>query len=272
MSRESLLAAARPCLWLLVCMSAGCILTGCSDRVRRPSVEEMAVFKADEATGPAVDMDRVLQAKIVTGPYRTGTGDVVQLEMPAILTSQSFDGTVTDGKKENLCLPDQRRRDNHASRGRPVCGGGQIPGGDRGGSARPISSEIYQGPVSDLRECPAVQYAACFRRWGGRPAGRLLATARPDVTRGLADGGGRHRGAGRSPHPDRPARGRRLAGFRNAGPGSPGKRGWPAGDPSGAGNAPGSSRTRHWERDPPGCIRTGGASQDHGLACHCRSE
>ncbi len=101
MGRESLsTAVAKSRLWFLVCLGMGCVLAGCGDGVRKPSAEEMAVFKTDEATGPAVDMDRVLQAKIVTGPYHTGIGDVLQLEMPAVLTSQNLDGAVADGKKE----------------------------------------------------------------------------------------------------------------------------------------------------------------------------
>lgn len=96
-------AAAGRRLWLLACASTGCLLTGCSDGVRSPSSEKMAPFEANEATGPAVDMDRVLQAKIVTGPYRTGIGDIVQLEMPKILTSQTFDGTADDGRATYTC-------------------------------------------------------------------------------------------------------------------------------------------------------------------------
>lgn len=84
-------------------MSPAGLLTGCGDQVRTPSSEQMARFEANEATGPAVDMDRVLQAKIVTGPYRTGIGDILQLEMPRILVSQTFDGTAEDGKETYAC-------------------------------------------------------------------------------------------------------------------------------------------------------------------------
>ena len=44
--------------------------------------EELARFQATEQAHPMVDMDRVLQAKIVTGPYRAVAGDVLHLEMP----------------------------------------------------------------------------------------------------------------------------------------------------------------------------------------------
>jgi protein involved in polysaccharide export with SLBB domain len=58
------------------------LLAGCGDRIRPPSPEELARFQATEQAHPMVDMDRVLQAKIVTGPYRAVAGDVLHVEMP----------------------------------------------------------------------------------------------------------------------------------------------------------------------------------------------
>jgi protein involved in polysaccharide export with SLBB domain len=104
MSTESLLtAAAKRCVWLLLCASACGMPAGCSDQVRQPTSEELALFEADEAAGPSVDMDRVLQAKITTGPYHTAIGDVLQLEMPSILNSQSFDAADADGRETYAC-------------------------------------------------------------------------------------------------------------------------------------------------------------------------
>jgi protein involved in polysaccharide export with SLBB domain len=104
MSRESLsTATAKRRLRFLLWVSAGCLLAGCGDQVRVPSSEELARFEASEATGPSVDMDRILQAKITTGPYHTAIGDILQLEMPKILNAQSFDGTVTDGRETYAC-------------------------------------------------------------------------------------------------------------------------------------------------------------------------
>jgi len=64
------------------------VLAGCCDRVRRPSPEELARFQAADQTSPSVDMNRVLQAKIVAGPYRAVPGDVLRLEMPRFLEPQ----------------------------------------------------------------------------------------------------------------------------------------------------------------------------------------
>jgi len=92
-------AMVKRCFQFLLWMGAGCILAGCGDRMREPSAEELTRFEAAEATGPTIDMDRVLQAKITTGPYHTVVGDILQLEMPRILNSQSFDGTAADGRE-----------------------------------------------------------------------------------------------------------------------------------------------------------------------------
>jgi protein involved in polysaccharide export with SLBB domain len=58
------------------------VLAGCGDRIRPPAPEELARFQAADQAHPMVDMDRVLQAKIVTGPYRAASGDVLHVEMP----------------------------------------------------------------------------------------------------------------------------------------------------------------------------------------------
>jgi protein involved in polysaccharide export with SLBB domain len=75
---------------VLRCLCAGValLLAGCSDRVRQPSAEELAAFQTADATGPAVDMDRVLQAKVALGPYVAVAGDVLQVEMPGFLEQQ----------------------------------------------------------------------------------------------------------------------------------------------------------------------------------------
>lgn len=58
------------------------LLAGCGDRIRPPSSEELAQFQGADRAAPTVDMDRILQAKIVTGPYRAVAGDVLHVEMP----------------------------------------------------------------------------------------------------------------------------------------------------------------------------------------------
>ncbi len=83
------------------------ILAGCGDEIRRPTPEELASFQAadpplgfsgDEgsggASGPLVDMGRVLQARMVTGPYRAVPGDVLRLEMLRFLEQRPTEATI----------------------------------------------------------------------------------------------------------------------------------------------------------------------------------
>jgi hypothetical protein len=64
-------------------LAAAClVLAGCGDHIRPPSPEELARFRAAGKSGPAVDMNRVLQAKVTPGPYRVVPGDVLRVEMP----------------------------------------------------------------------------------------------------------------------------------------------------------------------------------------------
>lgn len=80
------------------------LLTGCDDQVRRPSAEDLAEFEMAAPSGPSVDMDRIVEAKIPTGPYRVVPGDILQLEMPRILDPQSVAGaTTTDGNQKYNC-------------------------------------------------------------------------------------------------------------------------------------------------------------------------
>lgn len=64
------------------------VLAGCGDRVRSPAPEQLARFQAADQAGPAVDMNRVLQAKITPGPYRAVPGDVLHVEMARLLEQQ----------------------------------------------------------------------------------------------------------------------------------------------------------------------------------------
>lgn len=88
-------------LWVLLCfVGIAWLLSGCDDQVRRPSAEDLAEFEMAAPSGPSVDMDRVVKAKIPTGPYRVVPGDILQLEMPRILDPQSLDGSAAmDGNQ-----------------------------------------------------------------------------------------------------------------------------------------------------------------------------
>jgi len=92
-------------LRVLVCfVGISWLLTGCDDQVRRPSAEDLAEFEMAAPSGPSVDMDRVVKAKIPTGPYRVVPGDILQLEMPRILDPQSLAGAAAmDGNQRYNC-------------------------------------------------------------------------------------------------------------------------------------------------------------------------
>ncbi len=69
---------------LIATLMAICVV-GCRDRVRLPSQERVLEFEHAGPTGPAVDMDRLVRAKIVPGPYRVHSGDVLELTLPVML-------------------------------------------------------------------------------------------------------------------------------------------------------------------------------------------
>ena len=60
-------------------------LSGCSDRVRMPTQDQLAAFERAAAIEPTVDMDRIRKAKLSTGPYRVVPGDVLEFTMPSLL-------------------------------------------------------------------------------------------------------------------------------------------------------------------------------------------
>ncbi len=83
-------------------LGACLLLAGCMEQVRRPSAAELAKFQAADPANPTVDMDRVLQAKIATGPYRAIPGDVLKLEMPRFL-EQSSETPMADNRQPYNC-------------------------------------------------------------------------------------------------------------------------------------------------------------------------
>ena len=70
---------------VLVCISQCLWISGCSDRIKESSVAQMDAFQSIGPASPSVDMDRLVKAKIASGPYRVLPGEVLQLTMPAIL-------------------------------------------------------------------------------------------------------------------------------------------------------------------------------------------
>jgi protein involved in polysaccharide export with SLBB domain len=70
---------------LLLAVLLSTCLAGCSDKVRLPSTEQLTEFNKAGPCGPAVDMQRVVRAKMEAGPYRVVPGDVLELSMPIVL-------------------------------------------------------------------------------------------------------------------------------------------------------------------------------------------
>jgi len=64
-------------------------LAGCNDQVRRPTEEQLAAFEKAEPIKPAVDIQRVEEARLQVGPYRVVPGDVLEFTMPALLQAVS---------------------------------------------------------------------------------------------------------------------------------------------------------------------------------------
>lgn len=60
-------------------------LAGCYDRVQLPSDERVREFENAGPIRPAVDMERLIRAKISPGPYRVHVGDVLELALPVML-------------------------------------------------------------------------------------------------------------------------------------------------------------------------------------------
>ena len=82
-------------IFLLTCIC----LVGCSDKVTLPSAEQLIEFENAGPVPPSIDMDRLVRAKISSGPYRVVPNEVLELTMPAILrvvTTDEADGAGRD--------------------------------------------------------------------------------------------------------------------------------------------------------------------------------
>ncbi len=66
---------------LIVCF---CQLS-CQDQVYLPSADQLTDFENAGPVGPAVDLERIVRARISKGPYRVVAGEVIELTMPTIL-------------------------------------------------------------------------------------------------------------------------------------------------------------------------------------------
>jgi protein involved in polysaccharide export with SLBB domain len=95
-------------VWRLLSLAVLCsALAGCGDGIRSPSPEELAEFEQADAGGPILDLNRLAQARLQTGPYRVVSGDVLQLDMPARLFQEALGAqTIAAGKVSQNCRVD----------------------------------------------------------------------------------------------------------------------------------------------------------------------
>lgn len=92
---------------------------GCHDRVELPSADRLLAFEQAGPTSLAVDMDRVVRAKVPTGPYRVNCGDVLTMQLPMALypdmlsAEEVAGGSVTHtcriSEEGMIILPDGRQ-------------------------------------------------------------------------------------------------------------------------------------------------------------------
>ncbi len=210
-------------------LAAAClVLAGCGDHIRPPSPEELARFRAAGKSGPAVDMNRVLQAKITPGSYRVVSGDVLRVEMPKIPGSAAVrarGGRCSPG----IQLPGGRQRGYCPADHRAARGAGHVAGGGRSGDCRAIPSTVCGILAAGLCERAGVPDAACLRCRSGDAAGNSRPAARSNDPGGGAAAGGGHyhpRGGGH-PYQSNRSFGSRTSAAARAGSGrEEGDDGW----------------------------------------------
>lgn len=78
-------------LWLTIS------LIGCSDQVRLPSALQLTEFENAGPVHPTLDKNRLIRAKMDSGPYRVVPGEVLEITMPAILQAVTPDESIKFG-------------------------------------------------------------------------------------------------------------------------------------------------------------------------------
>ncbi len=65
------------------------LVQGCMDWVEPSSFSQFTDFEQVAIPSPEMDMDKVVEAEVDTGPYRVVTGDVMDLTFPAVLSIET---------------------------------------------------------------------------------------------------------------------------------------------------------------------------------------
>ena len=74
---------------LLSLVMAG--IVGCSDNVKLPTPQELIEFETLGRSEPAVDISRLVKARLESRPYRVVPSEVLELTMPSILQTVTVD-------------------------------------------------------------------------------------------------------------------------------------------------------------------------------------
>ena len=99
-SSQFLIVNLRWVVALIVCLSQ----FSCQDQVYLPSADQLADFDSAGPVGPALDLERIVRAKISQGPYRVVPGEVIELTMPTILqVVTAEDPRVTESTTAYIC-------------------------------------------------------------------------------------------------------------------------------------------------------------------------
>ena len=86
------------CFFLIVYLFF-CI-NGCSDKVILPSASQLVDFENAGPISPTIDLERLLDTKFDSSPYRLRHGEVLEITMPAILRVVTTDEPIADNKDD----------------------------------------------------------------------------------------------------------------------------------------------------------------------------
>ena len=91
----------RLCSGLLSLLMVG--IVGCSDNVKLPTPQELIEFETLRRSEPAVDVSRLVKARLESGPYRVVPGEVLELTMPSILQIVTVDEPIIKETTPFIC-------------------------------------------------------------------------------------------------------------------------------------------------------------------------
>lgn len=80
-------------------------ITGCAgDRMTASTPKELSAFKQAGPVAPEVDMEKIKKARIHTGPYRVIAGDLLELQIPAVLQTVTSESPAPTARRGPLSV------------------------------------------------------------------------------------------------------------------------------------------------------------------------